>query len=204
VQTVRPLREQPNLAEKALARPGWSLGELAGRLCELSGRGAVSSLTAAATLLLEAQRAGEPCAWVTREGSTFFPPDLAGAGIDLGALVVVFVAQAAQAARAAARLVRSGAFGVVVLDLGAEADIPIPLQGRLCGLALQHDAAIVLITDKPASAPSVSSMVSLRLEARRTRQGDASFRLSFAVLKDKRRGPGWTHEAVAHGPAGLR
>lgn len=155
-------------------------------------------------MVLDAQVAGEPCAWVTRSESTFFPPDLARVGVDLDTLAVVFVSSAAQAARATARLVRSGAFGVVVMDLGPSADIPIPLQGHLAGLAIKHDAAIVLITEKTASAPSVGSMVSLRIEAQRERLDEARFSIRFAILKDKRRGPGWTHEEVARGPAGLR
>jgi recombination protein RecA len=183
--------------------PRWSRAELVGRLTELSGRGATSSLTAATSVILDAQLAQEPCAWVTRSDSTFFPPDLAHAGIDLRTLAVVFVASAAQAARSATRLVRSGAFGVVIMDLGATSDIPIALQGRLAGLAIHHDTAIVFITDKPATAPSVGSMVSLRVEAQRVRRGDAHV-IHFAILKDKRRGTGWAHEEVVRGPAGLR
>src|SRR5262245_52368342 len=126
--------------------PAWTRSELSGRLTELSGRGATSSLTAAASLVLDAQLAGEPCAWITRSESTFFPPDLARMGIDIDALAVVFVASPAEAARAAARLIRSGGFGAVILDLGAAADVSIPLQGRLTGLAIKHDTAVVLIT----------------------------------------------------------
>jgi recombination protein RecA len=188
----------------AQREPCWSREELAGRLTEVSGRGAMSSLTAAALLILDAQLAGEPCAWVTRQESTFFPPDFARNGIDLDALVVVFVTAVQDAARVSARLARSGAFGLVVMDLGAAADIPLPLQGRLSGLAIKHDVAIVLLTEKSSSAPSVGSMVSLRAVACRTRLDEARFRIRFAILKDKRRGPGWSHEEVVRGPAGLR
>lgn len=185
-------------------KPSWSRQALSGRLTELSGHGATSSLTAATSLVLEAQEAGEPCAWVTRVESSFFPPDLARVGIDLDTLAVVFVSSAAQAARASTRLVRSGAFGVVVIDLGGTADIPIPLQGRLAGLAIKHDTAIVLITEKSAQAASVGSMISLRVEAQRERLDEGRFSIHFAILKDKRHGPSWAHEEVARAPAGLR
>lgn len=192
------------VTREATPGPAWSQATLAGRLTELSSHGSTSSLTAAVSLLLDAQRLGEPCAWVTRPSSTFFPPDVAASGVDLDGLVVVFTPHAHAGARAAARLVRSGGFGLVVVDVGERADIPSPLQGRLSALAREHAVALLLLTQKPASSPSLGSMVSLRLEARRTPLGDARFLLRLGVLKDKRHGPGWTHEEELRGPAGIR
>ena len=154
--------------------------------------------------MLEAQIAGELCAWVTRAESTFFPPDLARNGVVLDTLPVVFVSSAAQAVRSTTRLVRSGAFGVVIADLGSTADIPMPLQGQLMGLAIKYNIAVVLLTEKPASTASVGSMISLRIEAQRQRIDEAHFSIRFNILKDKRHGPSWTHEEIAYGPAGLR
>ncbi len=37
--------------------------------------------------------------------------------------------------------------------------LPIAVQGRLVGLAQHHDAALVVVTDKPATVPSLGSMV---------------------------------------------
>jgi recombination protein RecA len=186
----------------ARGAPAWSRAELSGRLTEISGQGATSSLSLAATLVLDAQRAGEPCAWLGRRGSCFFPPDLAASGVDLAALAVIFTPSASAAARAAGRLVRSGGFGLVLVDLGSGADVPSPLQGRLSGLALKHETAIVLLTQKPLSSPSLGSMISLRVEARRSPEGEARFRVQLDVLKDKRRGPGWSHEETFQGPPG--
>jgi recombination protein RecA len=186
--------------------PSWDLARLSGRLTEISGKGASSVLTAAIGLVLDAQRAGEPVAWVTRPDSTFYPPDVADSGVDLAALVVVRLPagdRAQKAGRVADRLVRSGAFGLVVLDLGADAQLPTPLQGRLVGLAQKHDAAIVCLTEKPDDASSLGSMVSLRAAAVREGDGDG-FRCKVRVVKDKRRGPGWTHLESVRGPAGLR
>ncbi|RMH39604.1 MAG: recombinase A [Deltaproteobacteria bacterium] len=185
-------------------RPRWRLAELSGRLVEIAGRGAATPLTAAIGLVVEAQRAGEPVAWVAAHAATFYPPDAADAGVDLAALPVVRVSGARAAARAADHLVRSGAFALVVVDLGARAAIPMAMQGRLVGLAQRHHAAIVCLTDTPADAPSLGSMVSLRAVALRQPAGRGRFRCKLAVVKDKRRGPGWSHAEVVRGPAGLR
>ena len=238
----------------------WDCAQLSGRLVELSGVGAVASLTAAVGLVLDAQRRGDPVAWVTLPESTFYPPDVADSGVDLDALIVIRVpiptrraptlpspldgwrdrrrapstlsvspderaalhAVACEAAaRAADRLVRSGGFGLVVLDLGKDAEVSAGLQGRLAGLAQRHDSAIVCITEKPPEAASLGSMVSLRAEAMRRVEravgvagaGAAGtgpgltaerFACQVRVLKDKRRAPSWSHAEVVRAPAGLR
>lgn len=185
----------------------WSLPNLTGRLTEISGQGAVAPLTAAVGLVVEAQAQSEPVAWVTLPDSVFYPPDANESGVDLDALAVVRATSAPEAARAADRLVRSGAFGLVVLDIGADSRIPDGLQGRLVGLAQKHDTAIVCLTDKSGDAPSLGSMVSLRVEVVREALGHPDykgFRCKIKVLKDKRRGPNWEHAEVLRGPAGLR
>lgn len=199
----------------------WGLASLRGRLVELSARGASATLTTAVDLVLEAQREGEPVAWIVpwtaaatpgtqghpgHQGGangTFFPPDVADCGVDLAALVVVRAPSAVAAARAAERLLRSGAFGLVVLDFGsASVDVPMSHQGRLVTLAQTHDAAIVCLTEKASDTTSLGSLVSLRAEALRTRTKDG-FEITVRALKDKRRGPGWTRSCKARGPAGL-
>lgn len=181
----------------------WNLATLAGRLVEISGARATAALTLAFGLVLGAQRQGEPVAWVTPRESGFYPPDVAEGGVDLDALVVVRVPDARVVARAAERLVRSGAFGLIVLDMGA-AEIPTPLQARLAGLAQKHHTALVCLTEKERKAPSLGSLVSLRVQAQRTRTSEGQFTCTLTVLKDKRRGPTWTHTEVCRGPAGLR
>lgn len=189
---------------ESVARPRWALSELAGRLSEISSKGASAALTAAVSLVLEAQHQGEPVAWVTARASTFFPPDVSDSGVDLDSLAVVRVPGARGAARATDQLVRSGAFGLVVLDLGERADISMATQGRLVGLAQRHDTAIVCLTEKPESSPSIGSMVSLRAVVQRGAIGPDRFRCKVKALKDKRRGPNWEHAEVVRGPAGMR
>jgi recombination protein RecA len=180
----------------------WGLDALFGRFVELSGARATGVLSAAFGLVLEAQRRGELVAWVTLPRGTFFPPDAAEGGVDLDALVVVRVPEASAAARAADQLVRSGGFGLVVLDLGGhagDARLPAPLQSRLGGLAQKHDAAVVALTEKTAEQASLGALVSLRAEARR----EADHTCTVRVLKDKRRGPGDAHVEACRPPAGL-
>lgn len=203
--TARILR--PDELVPAPAREGerWGLGAMRGRVVELSARGASATLTAAIELVLEAQVAGEPVAWVTLANATFYPPDVADSGVDLAALAVVRVRDTTAAARAAEQLLRSGAFGLVVLDFGGGGDVEVPIAhlGRLVTLAQAHDAAVVCITKKPPDAPSLGSLVSLRAEALRLCDRSRGYDVTVRVLKDKRRGPGWSRTIKRRGPAGF-
>jgi len=180
----------------------WSLDEVAGRLVEISGSTASAALSVTFTLINETQQRGEPVGWVTSLGKTFYPPDAAQGGTDLAALVVVHLAHAESIARAGEKLLRSGGFGLVVLDLGT-ADIPMPLQSRLTGLAHRHHTALVCLTEKEHVAFSLGSLVSLRIHAEKKRVADHRFACTLRVVKDKRRGPTWAYEDIYTGPAGL-
>jgi recombination protein RecA len=186
------------------------LPELTGRLCELCGRRASAALTLAASLILDAQRREEGAAWIGTRASTFFPPDLAASGIDLAALPIVRVARPGDLSTAADFLVRSGAFGLVVLDLPPRAALPLAVQTRLAGLAREHRTAVVLLTPKSAAEPSQGSLVSLRGDASFRRlapprgPGAEAFACDLRVSRDKRRARGWSHGERFHGPPGLR
>jgi len=186
--------------------PAWDFPALAGRLVELSARPGSdrAGLTMAADLLWRAQQQGEPAAWVGARASTFFPPDLHASGIDLDALPVVRTTSAGAAARAAERLLRSGAFGLVLVDLGPRDVLPPAPAGRLLGLARLHRAAVVLLTEKADEAPSLAPGVSLRLVTSRRRSGPDRFTCTSLALKDRIRGPGWSREETFRGPPGLR
>lgn len=182
----------------------WSLSALSGCLAEISTHGSGAALTLAFALVLDAQQQREPVAWITTAARTFFPPDAAAGGVDLSALAVVRVAEARFLPRAADHLARSGAFGLIVLDLGPRARVPMAMQSRLVGLAQKHDALILFLTEKKADQSSLGSLISVRAEATRTRIADDQFRCEAHILKDKRRGPGWVHAEVCRGPDGLR
>ena len=194
--------------------PRFCLAELAGRLVEMSGEGASAVLTLAVGLVLDAQAAHEPVAWIGSEESSFYPPDLADSGVDLNALIVVRVpsaklhatgpARAQVLAVAAERLLRSGAFGLVVIDLCRDIELSQVLQTRLLGLAQRHHAALVCLTEKAEETPSLGSLVSLRVHAVRIWLGRERFACELRVRKDKRRGPVWSEREVYRGPLGLR
>ena len=180
----------------------WTLDEVAGRLVEISSSTASAALTLTFTLIRQAQERSEPVGWVTLADSFFYPPDVARGGIDLATLVVIRLARAESIARAGEKLLRSGGFGVIVLDLGT-ADIPMPLQTRLTGLAHRYHTALICLTEKARAAFSLGSLVSLRAHAEKKRVEDNRFACALQVLKDKRRGPIWNYEELYAGPAGL-
>jgi recombination protein RecA len=123
--------------------------------------------------------------------------------VDLASLPVIIVANALQAARAADWLLRSGAFGVVVLDLGHSCELRIPVQSRLVGLAKKHHSALLCLTKKRSEAASIGSLVSIRGEAGVTKTGFDRFTWEVKILKDKRRGPGWGYKEERSGVEGL-
>lgn len=196
--------------------PRWQLNDLAGRLVEISGERSSAQLTAAFGLVLEAQLCGDRAAWVTFEHSSFFPPDAAAGGVDVESLPVVRIPNATAAARAAEHLVRSGGFGVVVIDLSSDAGaaaassaserLPVPMLTRLLGLARVHHAAVLILTRKSPDMSSLNSLISLRAEAQRSarEEGSGCYEVRIRVLKDKRRAPGWDHVETCRGAAGLR
>ena len=186
----------------AVSPTPWTLDEVAGRLVEISGSTASAALTITFSLVREAQQRGEPVGWVTSVDSFFYPPDAARGGTDLSALVVVRLAKVESIPRAGEKLLRSGGFGVIVLDLGA-GDIPMPLQTRLTGLAHRYRSALICLTEKSGAAFSLGSLVSLRAHAEKKRTADNRFACALRVLKDKRRGPTWHYEELYIGPAGL-
>lgn len=179
------------------APSSWTRSGLSGRLIELTGD---ARLTMATSLLLDAQQEGEIAAWVMREESSFFPPDLDGWGVDLDALVVLRLPDGPAVARAADRLARSGAFGLLVLDLGGDSRVPTPLLSRLLGLARRHDIAVLFLTDRG----SLGSLISLRVESSLHHPGEDRFVAEVRAVKDKRRAPGWSIQEDCCGAPGLR
>jgi recombination protein RecA len=170
----QPLREAP----RPLPR---------GRLIELAAGPDAAATTLAVQILLESQREGDPVVWVQPRGGALHPPDLAAAGLDLDALLVVHVpADRGPAAlpKAAELALRTGAFGALVLDV-ADARVPrgAAWLGRLASLSREHDCRCVLLG--PAGEASLGPLVSLRLRARRRRVRPGRHRLEVEVLKDK-------------------
>ncbi|MCB9604562.1 MAG: hypothetical protein H6720_29945 [Sandaracinus sp.] len=165
-----PVASSPSLSEQSSP----SLSEQSspwpiGRLVELASSATASARTTVAVReVARLQREGELVAWVQVRGGTFYPPDAAEAGVDLAALTVVHVPSSAlEAARAAELLLRSGAFGLVVVDLEGmlEARLPSRALARLHALCRQHGSTVSFLT--PPAHEALGSLVSLRFEPRR-------------------------------------
>lgn len=232
-RSARPIPFRPthhrNDCRKDPREVPWGLPLLLGRLTEISGSGASGVLSCALGLIAEAQRDEArygPPAWVGSTGSLFFPPDAVRAGVSPERLVLLRLPSPSARFHAATTLVRSGAFGLVVVDLAdsgrAPSDLaPIDLDGidldgigfpgtdrtgrrgtlrngggipplaRLAGLAHRHCSAVVALTEKPATAPSLDPRVLGRYDANHAGDG-----LRLTVVKDKRRGD----DPLAHPP----
>lgn len=174
-----------------------------GRLIEITTARGGGQMTTAVACLRHAQREGETAAWVQLVGGTLYPPDLAVNEIDLDALIIVQVPKSVGAhgiGKAAELLLRSGGFGFVVLDLvgacsnqarlshnkmsqnGLRQDLSF--QGRLLGLAREHDCTLVLLTEVNAQG-SFGPLVSVCVEPERTRVAAQRFAITHRVRKDK-------------------
>jgi recombination protein RecA len=130
---------------------------------------------------------------------------MAAWGIDLEALPVIQVQGAKQAARAADHLLRSGSFGLLVMDLLQDHDLPIAAQSRLLGLARKHRSALLCLTQPGQGRRrqnNLGSLVSLRVSGEVHADGQ-DFVCELMAEKDKRNGPGWKHRVLCLGAEGL-
>lgn len=196
----------------------WSFAQLRGQLVELCAGAASSALSFSARLIAQAQGEDAPVAWVTSGESLFFAPDMLRNRVDLGALAIVWPPGHMQVLRAVDALLRSGGFGLVIVDFGEGARISDAQQDRLARMAKRHEATVVFLRGQPlgqgrragASLQRANDSrpgalrVSLRVEATRVRAAGGDFCCVLRALKDSRRAPGWSEKEVRHGTPGLR
>jgi recombination protein RecA len=155
-------------------------------------RGGATSVALAAVRAGQGRGKGAWCAWIDPEG-TLHAPGVVAAGVELARMLVVRAPRTA-VARAALKVVASGAFEVVVIDVdlprfrpgsGKAGDLPSAraevLVRKLALAAEPGGTTVLLLTDstRPRSAPWP---VTLRLELSRP---DART-LSVLVAKDRR------------------
>jgi recombination protein RecA len=191
-----------------------------GRLSEIARIPGGAQLTLAVACLAGAQARGEPVAWVQQLGGSLFPPDLAESGVDLEALVVVHVPRPAGSVglcKAAELLLRSGGFGMVVIDLvdgsrtgwrrgpplPGSADLSLQAQSRLLALAREYDTAVLLLSDGPRQG-SLGPLVGLCIEPHRVRVGRGAFHIEPRARKDKSGSLRTIAADSRRGPLGLR
>jgi recombination protein RecA len=182
--------------------PLWSREELVGRLTELCGSEHSGHLTLAGSLVQQFQAAGEPVAWVTTTKDTFFPPDLAATGVDLAALPVIRLTDPVAATTVTDRLIRSGSFGLVILELVEGSEVPAAILGKLVRLARQQEASLVCLTITAPNVTTLGSMVSLRGTIFREQEGRHGV-CGVVVQKDRQRAPGYRLSYQYRAPHGV-
>jgi len=180
----------------------WSLPQLAGRVTEISGDGDGAPLTLACALVLDAQCRQEPVVWVGPPETIFYPPDIAECGVDLNALVVIRTPRLELMVRSVDRLLRSAAFGLVIVDLPTEMEVPLPVLARLSGLTRRHHSALVFLRETRSGA-SLGPLVSLAITTHRRAATDR-FDCWLEVVKNKQGTPALGRVFHCRGPAGLR
>jgi recombination protein RecA len=197
------LRGRDFIARSSCATDDWGMEAMAGRLIELSGASSSATFSVCACLIHQAQKRQRLVAWIEGAAASFYPPDFAACGIDVTALPVIRSGDTMEACSDADIAIRSGAFALVVLNLGSKARLSFKTQSRLASLSKHHNAAVVLLTRRNTRDYANGSLVSLRAITAKRRAGHNSFVCEVQIAKDKRRAPGWNHMELRCGPAGL-
>jgi hypothetical protein len=179
----------------------WGFPSLVGILAEVSEEADFGALSFSVEIILEAQRLGEPVAWVAAVDSVFFPPDFSRRGVDLSALAVIRAGGQTESLTAAEWLARSGAIGLVVVDSDGQWNVSDASLGRIQKLAERSHCAVVFLTRKRCSDPSLGSRISLRGCV--SRSGVQPFQVDIRAAKDKRSLPGSCQRRHYHGPPGM-
>lgn len=186
-----------------------TLRDLEGRLCEFSSVGVQGNASVASRYVWEAQRTGAWPVWISTMGLPYVE-DLEAMGIDSHVLPVIAASDTHRALHAAERVIRSGVCGVVVVDVGSEANVALATMGRLLQLAQRHATACVFLTERDDQHVSLSPLISLRVQCAYERHavvlphdGEAPVTLGLHIVRDKRKGVQRTYEAPCYGVDGL-
>jgi recombination protein RecA len=179
----------------------WRYDNLVGILAEISEEAASGAVSFATEIITEAQARNEPVAWVAGTDSIFYPPDLAERGVDLSALAVVRVGGEAESLTATEWVVRSGAVGLVIVDADAQWKVSDASLGRVLKVAERSQCAVVFLTRKRASDPSLGSRICLRGCV--IRSDREPLRVDIHTLKDKRSNAGSRQSRLYDGPPGM-
>jgi hypothetical protein len=190
-----------SILKKASGGGSWRFDNLVGILAEVSEETPSGAVSFVAEIIVEAQIQNEPVAWVAATDSIFFPPDLFGRGVDLSAVAVIRVEGEADALTAAEWLARSGAMGLVIVDVDAHGSVDDASLGRLLKLAERHQCAVLFLTRKRGRDPSLGSRISLR--GCIARSGSGPFVIDIHTVKDKRSNAHARQSRQYHGPSGM-
>lgn len=181
----------------------FSFESVSGRLVEIVVDRSTPVLSVLSLLIRQAQQRGFSVAWVSTGPSIFYPPDFYQNGVSIASLPVVRVGTRKSALRVAEHLLRSEAFGMVVVDLELGVSKHLVL-GRLNKLAGLHQSAVIFLNHLgPHSFTTLGSLISLRISVGLEHPGPNLFICSIRALKDRRAMAGWREEVVFRGTDGL-
>lgn len=181
-----------------------SIDSLSGLVCEVSQSAPGGGCTVSVALARAFAEAGRPFAWVSATESVFYAPDLAANGIDPATVPVVWARTPHDATRAAQWLLRSEAFGLVIIDLGDRPVIPDAALARLQHLARRSGSTVAVLTSKRDDDRSLGAIVALRLAVQSRYAADGTVSYTITVVKDKRGGLGTLYRGNLDAPLGMR
>ncbi len=198
------LKASALLPDRTLRKGEFSYSNLVGRITEFAASRNAPVLSFLSLLIREAQELGEPVSWVEASDSVFYPPDFAANGIDLAALPVVWIPDVKSGVRAVEHLLRSGSFGLLVVDLPPHTIIEQGRLGKLARMADLNETAVILINQQEDGVSfTLGSIVSLRFAGSRTHQDSSTYTCIISAVKDKQDVPGWSRVEVFHAPDGM-
>ncbi|HLU66016.1 MAG TPA: hypothetical protein VKZ63_07060 [Kofleriaceae bacterium] len=155
-----------------------------GQVVELSGAASSGKATLALAVCMRALERGQAAAWIDPAGA-FWPVSALEQGASLDRLLVVRVPDAGAALRAAHILLASaGAVAALVVDWPPGAAVRDRQLVALQRLAERSASALLFLTERPATAPSLGAQVALRLHLSRCGAG-AGARIRIDVLRNK-------------------
>ena len=106
------------------------------------------------------------------------------------------------ACRAAEILLRSGAFHLVVADLGKHQSVSVARLAQLGALARKHEACVLFLTEKQDFEQSLGPLISMHARTSRKRTAHDDFSYWIHVLRDKHHGRPWSWQARLTGVDG--
>lgn len=137
------------------SRQVFSILPLLGRLTEVTAHRNTPWLTLLCRLLLDTQSHEEPAIWVASiPEKVFYPPDFQKNGVNLSLLPVVFAPDNQGAGRATEKLLRSGTFALIIVEVQAPVLLPDAIMGRMVTLAAKSRTAVVLVSHHPDTQPN--------------------------------------------------
>ena len=184
-------------------RNPFSFSALRGRLTEIAVESGTPAFSLLSILLKSAQRLEEPAVWVAAGATIFYPPDFSMNGVTIERLPVVWTSSRESALRATEHLLRSGAFGLIVVDLETPGELLPGRLGTLNRLASLQQIVVVFLNTRSNGQEGLGSLISLRLSVKLQHKGPNHFVCRVIATKDKQTPAGWVQEVPFRGTDGL-